>query len=153
MASVAALCFLFKCKCGESHSLLLGVVFFIYEYRFYFCQIRRGGYWSWWCFRMQQKRALHYNPTQRPFLLFYLMTKDLNWRRLMHLTQWGYSFDSLCAQVVYCVFFLLEIVCSFRGKHVGKRVVATAWAVWKDFLITSCLCLKHFLLLSSTTGP
>lgn len=42
---------------------------------------------------------------------------------------------------------------SWGGKLVGREVVVAARAVWTDFLITSCLCPKHFLLPSCTTGP
>lgn len=46
-----------------------------------------------------------------------------------------------------------DVCFSVWGEHVGRRVVVTAWVVWKDFLITSCLCPKHFPLPSCTTGP
>lgn len=61
----------------------------------------------------------------------------------------------VCFSVWMCVcVFISENLCvSCRGKHVGRRAVVTARAVWKDFLITSRLCPKHFLLVSCTTRP
>ena len=112
------------------------------------CCIKAYGYYCCTVFFVSVKRERQLSAN----ILFFFLNLNIHFIRRTGIYREG---DFIMRVMVWfplrvCVRFDVR---SCVGKHVGRRVAVTAWAVWKDFLITSCLCTKHFLLPSCTTDP